>query len=58
MQFSRELKTLVSQMLVVDVRRRINIHQILKQPIIANRAKSFLNDNIYAEEFSHTILHN
>ena len=26
MQFSRELKTLISQMLVVDVRRRINIH--------------------------------
>jgi len=26
MQYSRELKTLVSQMLVVDVRRRINIH--------------------------------
>jgi hypothetical protein len=45
-------------MLVVDVRRRISIHQILKQPIIANRVKNFLNDNIYQQEFSHTILHN
>lgn len=55
--YSRELKTLVSQMLTMDVQRRPNINQILKQPIIARRIKSFLNDNCFKEEFSHTILH-
>ena len=57
-QFSRELRTLVSQMLVVEVRNRIAINQILKQPIISKRIKQFLNDNTFKHEFSHTILHN
>jgi hypothetical protein len=43
---------------VVDVRKRITINQILKQPIIAKRIKQFLNDNTFKNEFSHTILHN
>lgn len=32
--FSREIKSLVSQMLTLDVRKRISINQILKTPII------------------------
>ncbi len=55
--FSRELKTLVSQMLTIDVQRRPNINQVLKTPIIARRIKSFLNENVFKDEFSHTILH-
>jgi NIMA (never in mitosis gene a)-related kinase len=56
--FSRELKTLVSQMLVVDVRKRLNINQILKQPVVSRRIKTFLNEDVFKQEFSHTILHN
>jgi NIMA (never in mitosis gene a)-related kinase len=55
--FSREIKTLISQMLTLDVQRRLNINQILKTPIIARRIKSFLNEDIFKDEFSHTILH-
>jgi hypothetical protein len=29
----------------------------LKQPIIARRIKTFLNEEYFKEEFSHTILH-
>lgn len=56
--FSRELKTLVSQLLQVDVRKRLSITQLLKQPIVARRIRQFLNDETFHQEFSHTILHN
>ena len=55
--YSRELKTLVSQMLTMDVARRPNVNQVLKQQIIARRIKQFLNEDCFKEEFSHTILH-
>ena len=32
-------------MLTMDVHRRPNINQVLKQPIITRRIKSFLNDD-------------
>jgi len=56
--FSRELKTLVGQMLEMNVSKRINIHQILKQPIISRRIRSFMSGAVFQQEFSHTILHN
>jgi len=56
--FSRELKDLVKQLLVVDVRKRLSITQILKQPIVSRRIKQFLNEDVFKQEFSHTILHN
>lgn len=45
-------------MLVVDVRKRMNINQILKQPIVSRRIKQFLKEDVFKQEFSHTILHN
>jgi hypothetical protein len=45
-------------MLVVDVRKRLNINQILKQPVVSRRIKTFLNEDVFKQEFSHTILHN
>ena len=30
----------------------------MKQPIVARRIRQFLNDEIFHQEFSHTILHN
>lgn len=56
-QYSRELKQLISSMLELRVHLRPNINQILKVPMIARRARNFLSDNVFKDEFSHTILH-
>mmetsp|Transcript_41011 Transcript_41011/g.30160 ORF Transcript_41011/g.30160 Transcript_41011/m.30160 type:complete len:157 (+) Transcript_41011:501-971(+) len=55
--YSRELKTLVGQMLTIDFNKRLSINQILKQPIIARRIQAFLSEQTFKDEFSHTILH-
>jgi len=55
--YSRELRNLVTQMLIVDPNKRPTIHQILKMGFIQARAKSFLSETEYSNEFSHTILH-
>ncbi len=57
-QYSRELKSLVAQMLTIDPNKRPSIHQILNSNIIKNRIRSFLSEAVYSAEFSHTILHN
>eukprot|EP01022_Parablepharisma_sp_SALTPOND_P026542 TRINITY_DN64358_c6_g1_i1.p1 TRINITY_DN64358_c6_g1~~TRINITY_DN64358_c6_g1_i1.p1 ORF type:complete len:777 (-),score=149.79 TRINITY_DN64358_c6_g1_i1:12541-14871(-) len=55
--YSRDLKNLVVQMLMVDPSKRPTIHQILKMNIIQTRIKTFLNETEYSSEFSHTVLH-
>lgn len=55
--YSRELKALVGQMLMVDPSRRPNIQQILQMNFVQARIKNFLNETQYGAEFSHTILH-
>ena len=55
--YSRELKNLVTQMLMVNPNNRPTIHQILQMNLIQTRIKSFLNETQYGSEFSHTILH-
>lgn len=55
--FSKELKSLISSLLVVDPEKRPSINEILKLPIIKSRIRNFLNENQYDDEFSHTILH-
>jgi NIMA (never in mitosis gene a)-related kinase len=55
--YSRELKNLVTQMLMVDPNKRPTIHQILQMSLIQARIKNFLNETQYGSEFSHTILH-
>ena len=55
--YSRDLKTLVSQMLTVKANKRPSIHQILKMKVIQVRTQNFLNETQYNSEFSHTILH-
>lgn len=56
-QFSRELRTLIGQMLNIDANRRPTISQILKQDIIKTRIRRFLSESMHNNEFSHTILH-
>ena len=45
-------------MLTKEPRRRPNITDILKLPIIEKRISQFLGDNVFKDEFSHTLLHN
>ena len=55
--FSRDIKNLISMMLQVEPTKRPTITELLRQPIIKNRIKNFLNELDYNNEFSHTILH-
>jgi len=49
---------LVDTLLTVDSRKRPNINQILKFPIISEKIGRFLKEDIFKDEFSHTIIHN
>jgi NIMA (never in mitosis gene a)-related kinase len=55
--YSRDLKTLVKQMLSIDPGRRPTIAQILRMPFIKSRIQKFLSETIISDEFSHTVLH-
>ena len=55
--FSKELRSLINSLLIVDPEKRPTINEILRLPIIKSRIKNFLNENQYDDEFSHTILH-
>ena len=55
--FSKDIRNLIAIMLQVDANKRPSITELLKLPIIKNRIKTFLNENEYNGEFSHTILH-
>lgn len=56
--FSPQFNQLLAMMLQRDPHARPNIHQILKVPIIDKRIKQFLSQDIFMDEFSHTLLHN
>jgi len=55
--YSKELKGLVTQMLMIDPVKRPLINDILNTHVIQARIKSFLNEAEYSSEFNHTILH-
>ena len=57
-QYSRDLKTLVTQMLQTDVGRRPTINQILRMPFIKSRISNYLSRSESEAEFNHTVLHN
>lgn len=52
------MTNLVRALLVKDPARRPTINQILKMPFINSRISTFLGDQDYKDEFSHTLLHN
>ena len=58
LEYSRDLRALLSHLLVVEPRDRPTIHQILRLPILLSRIQTFLSAYKLQEEFSHTILHN
>jgi NIMA (never in mitosis gene a)-related kinase len=45
-------------MLTKEPRKRPNITDLLKMPVIEKRISQFLQDNAFKDEFSHTLLHN
>jgi len=55
--FSRDLRQLVDRCLKQLPRDRPSVNSILKTPFIKRRIAKFLTDTMYADEFSHTILH-
>lgn len=56
--YSDNMTALIDTLLNVDSRSRPNINQILKFPIIAEKIGKFLKEDIFKDEFSHTIIHN
>lgn len=52
------MNQLITAMLTKEPRRRPNINDILKMPMIERRISLFLKDNDFKDEFSHTLLHN
>lgn len=57
-KYSAQLNALVGALLTKDPRRRPSINEVLKMPIIARRISNFLEDDLFKDEFSHTLLHN
>ena len=56
--FSPAVSSIVADMLKRDPAARPTIHQILKIPVIERRIQRFLQESVFKDEFSHTLLHN
>ena len=55
--YSADLRALVAEMLQVNPDKRPTVNDILRRPFLQHRATTMLPDDIYAEEFAHTVLH-
>ena len=55
--FSREMKALIAKLLTVEEKDRPSINELLKMPSLAKRVRAMLTDEVFIEEFSHTVLH-
>eukprot|EP00039_Didymoeca_costata_P002695 m.61962 g.61962 ORF g.61962 m.61962 type:complete len:1230 (-) comp11469_c0_seq2:108-3797(-) len=55
--YGRHLKTLIDKCLNKNPRDRPSANGILKMSFVRNRIAKFLSETIYANEFSHTVLH-
>eukprot|EP00035_Acanthoeca_spectabilis_P022965 m.446878 g.446878 ORF g.446878 m.446878 type:complete len:1080 (+) comp19435_c0_seq1:1575-4814(+) len=55
--FTRDLRQLVDRCLKQMPRDRPSVNSILKMPFIKKRIAKFLNETMYNDEFSHTVLH-
>ena len=57
-QYSDTLNILLTNMLEKDPKRRPNINQIFKFPLIADYIPKVVSMKVFKDEFTHTILHN
>ncbi|XP_014645504.1 PREDICTED: serine/threonine-protein kinase Nek5 [Ceratotherium simum simum] len=56
-RFSRDLRTLISQLFKVSPRDRPSINSILKRPFLENLISKYLAPEVIREEFNHTLIH-
>ena len=56
--YSWPLKNIVQMCLQKNPIQRPNINAILNMPLIQKRIKYYLQDDLFKQEFSHTLLHN
>ena len=56
-RFSPDLIKLVDRMLTVDSEARPSVNELLKFPILRHRVRQIMDDELFFEEFSHTVLH-
>lgn len=57
-RYSDNMSLLIETLLKVEPSERPNINQILKFPLISDQIPSFLDEETFKDEFSHTIIHN
>lgn len=55
--YGRDLRGLIDKCLQQNPKSRPSVNTILKMTFVKKRIASFLDDTMYNEEFSHTILH-
>ena len=56
-RYSPGMIKLVDALLRVDVEERPSINELLKFPILRHRIRQIMSDELFYEEFSHTVLH-
>jgi len=56
--YSENMSLLIATLLKVNPKDRPTINQILKFPLLSDRIPSFLSEDTFKDEFSHTIIHN
>ena len=56
--YSWPLKNIVQMCLQKNPSQRPTINAILNMPLIKKRIKNYLQDDLFKQEFSHTLLHN
>ena len=56
--FSSEVSNIIQMILCIDPNKRPNINEILSLKCLKERIKDLLNEEVFKDEFSHTILHN
>lgn len=56
--YSDNMSLLIATLLNINPKERPNINQILKFPLLSERVATFLDEDTFKDEFSHTIIHN
>ena len=56
--YSMTVTDILKAMLQKDPKLRPTINNVLKHPAISRRIKYFLKQDIFMDEFSHTVMHN
>ena len=56
-RYSRAVRDVIAQMLQRDPARRPSVNEILSKQPFKDRAKRWLDEDVHADEFSHTVIH-